>query len=349
MKNNILTMHSLSVYSEILYKTLRPWKINSDNERVWENKIYETKRKVNSFQPHFKVSLPGNLNNIRKYYSLIIENEAIEYLNDFHKEMKETIIKEENIYLIKRALHSNINQILKDIDQIITERKYSMDFILSNTPIAQTDVAIANESYIFFFLKYQTLRIYRELRKVYESGFDVGILTDEDLMYKYFREGVENLKYIVEADKIEGLNSITIRERPKPKLPFEDKPFDFRISKKGVYTYDQMVKNPKLFSVIEEYLYDNEIINKDYIFQESSQGMTKLKFATLVHQMYKLKYFNSFMPNKKKKINDLDIRKFINHRYQTDIDRQFRELKNDDEKLREMIEKDYFIGNIGVC
>jgi hypothetical protein len=342
-------MHSLKVFNNILFESLRPWKINSDNERFWGNKLSELKRSKYSFQPHFKVSLPGNLNNIRKYYSLIIENEAVDYLNDFHKEMKEAKIKEERIYLINRALQSNINQILKDIDQIITERNYSMDFILSNTPIAQTDVANANESYIFLYLKYQTLRIYRELRKVYEASLDVPILNDDELMYKYFREGIENLKYITEVDKIEGLDSIVKQEKPKLRPKFIDRTYDFRNQKNGVLTYEQMVKNPKLFSVIEEYLYDNEIIDKDFIFKESKQGMTKIKFAALVHQMKKLNYFNSFDPKKRKKIDDLDIWKFINHRYQTDINRQYRDLRNDEEKLREVIEKDFFIGNIGVC
>lgn len=342
-------MHSLTVFDDILFGILRPWKITLDNDRVWGNKLSELKRRVSLFQPHFKVTLPGNLNNIRKYYSLIIENETIDYLNDFHNEMKEAIILEELLFLIKRALGSKINQVLADIDHIITHRRYSMDYITDLNQLSSERVSFANESYILFFLKYQTIRIFKELRSTYEAILDNDILSDEELMFKYFREGTETLKFISNAEIVKGLNSVVIHERPKSKPDFVNKPYDFRIAEKGVYSYEQMIKNPKLFSIIEEYLYENDIIDQDFIFKESSLGMTKLKFAALVHQMYKLKYFNSVVPAKRKKIDDLDIRKFINHRYQTNIDRQFRELRNDEEKLSETIEKDSFIGSIGAC
>jgi hypothetical protein len=338
-------MHSLAVYTEILYGTLRPWKVKTNNDRVWETKLSELPKKVYSFQPQFKVSLPGNLINIRKYYSLLIENEAIAYLNDFHTEMKEAIIKEEKQYLLNRALKSKINQMLKDIDQIITVRRYSMDYFLT----ISHEVSIANESYILFLLKYQTIRIFKELRNVYEHSMNNKVLTDEELMYKYFREGTENLRFISEAEKVEGLGSVVIHEPPKSKALFTDKPYDFREQKKGVLSYEQMVKNPKLFSIIEEYLYENDIIDKDFIFKESKHGMTKLKFAALIYQMEKRKYFSRVVISSKKKMNDLDIRKFMNQRYQTDIDRQFRELKNNEEKLKEIIEGDHFIENIGGC
>lgn len=342
-------MHSLKVSDEILFGSHRPWKIVLDNDRVWGNKLSELKRSKYSFQPLFEVVLPGKLNNLRKYYSSLIENETIDYLNDFHKEMKNAIIKEERIYLINRALSSKINQVLSDIDKIISQRGYSMEHIININQLSQEDVSFANEAYILFYLKYQTIRIYKELRSFYETLLNVRVLTDEELMFKYFRESVESLSFIIEAEKVEGLGSIVIHERPKSKPVFTDKPYDFREQKKGVLSYEQMVKNPKLFSIIEEYLYENDIIDKDFIFRESPQGMTKLKFAALVHQMTKLKYFKSIVITSKKKIDDLDIRKFINHRYQTDIDRQFRELKNDEEKLREIIEEDTFIENIAKC
>jgi hypothetical protein len=342
-------MHTLSVYNEILFGTLRPWKVKINNDRVWETKLSELKKNVYSFQPHYTVSLPGNLINIRKYYSLLIENEAIEYLNDFHKEMKKAVIKEEKQYLLNRALKSKINQMLKDIDQIITLRRYSLDYILTIGHLSNEEVTFANESYILFLLKYQSVRIFKELRLVYENSLNISVLTDEELMFKYFRENTENLRFITDAEKVESLGSVVIYKPLKSKADFTDKPYDFREQKKGVLSYEQMVKNPQLFSIIEEYFYENDIIDKDFIFRESKQGMTKIKFAALVHQMIHLKYFKSIVITPKKKIDDLDIRKFINHRYQTDIDKQYRDLRNDEEKLKKTIDEDYFIGNIGIC
>lgn len=71
-------MHSLEVFDEILFRSLRPWKVDMGNERVWGYKFSELKKSKYLFQPQFKVRLAGNLNNYRKYYSLLIENETID-------------------------------------------------------------------------------------------------------------------------------------------------------------------------------------------------------------------------------------------------------------------------------
>lgn len=263
--------------------------------------------------------------------------------------MQKAAINEERIYLINRALHSIINQKLTDIDEIITHRGYSLDHFINTNKLTTDNISLSNEAYILFYLKYQTIRIYKELRSVYKAFLNNRVLTDEELMFKYFRESIESLSIISNAERVESLDSIVILEKPKSRPEFNDRRYDFLNQKKGVLTYEQMVKNPKLFSVIEEYLYENEIIDQDFIFRESAQGMTKLKFAALVHQMNKLNYFNKILPNQHKKIDDIEIRRFINHRYQTDIDRQYRELRNDEEKLKEIIKKDTFIENIGGC
>lgn len=340
-------MYSFVTFNEILFGALRPWKAEETNERAWEQRYLALKRKAYQFQPNFKVSLPGNLNNFRKYYSVIIENEAIEYLNYFHGEMKMAAINEERLYLLKKSLKSNLNQIMSNTDSIISSRRYSLDLIITSQNLIPENLKLANYSYTLFLLKFQAIRIYKELRKAYNMDLEAGILTDEELMFKYFREGTETLKYIVEAEKVEGLYNVIIREKPRKALPFEDRAYDFRLKKKSVSSYEKIVSKPKLLSNIEQYLYENGIIDSNFIFKESSMGMSKIKFAALVHQMIKKKVFNGMLIPEKKKIDDLMIRNFINYRYQTDIGRQFRELRNDEEKLMEIVNGDFFIERLG--
>jgi hypothetical protein len=113
----------------------------------------------------------------------------------------------------------------------------------------------------------------------------------------------------------------------KSNLAEEEKEFqlqlcDFRPEAKGVLSYDTIIKNPKRFAEFEEHLFLYGFIDEEYNFT-NKHGM-KSEMAQKYHQMIKEGYF---FPRDFKRFKDIlprDIRKFLDHRYLVNLDKQFR-------------------------
>jgi hypothetical protein len=123
--------------------------------------------------------------------------------------------------------------------------------------------------------------------------------------------------------------------------------FDFRNEKKGVFSYKQMIKNSSRFAQLEEELFNNGYIAKNYQFSDN-HGQ-KQYLAAYYHQLIRKGYFNNRIFPENISNTNLYIRKFLDHRYNTNVDKQFRNWDNNQNALVDFIEKDYWLDHILLC
>lgn len=67
-----------------------------------------------------------------------------------------------------------------------------------------------------------------------------------------------------------------------------------------------------------------------------------LVYAAMVYK----KYFKKRDFNKLKDITPLEIKKFLNHRYNTNIDREFRNVVNDKNLIAQFISDNFWIAQL---
>ncbi|MGQ1910976.1 DUF6617 family protein [Marinifilum sp. RC60d5] len=340
-------MNAIELYQKILFLELRPWQMNNLSDLKFKHLILDIKKEYYTHQPNYEVVFCKPLSYFRKYYNNLIEYSAINFLNEFYSEIQLTSNKSEIAYLVNQAINKKLSQKLKEIDQVIQSRNYTPEQFDLNSPNKAKDPTIADESYVIHLLKYHMIRLFMDIQETYKNELHGEYLSKEEIFYKYFNENPPSQEIIIEADNFPNTNPIikTSTEETKPTFnPIRD---DIRPNNTKVLLFEQIIKNPSRFSHIEELMYEKELIDDNYNFKDK-YGI-KRYLAALYHQLIRKGYFNSRYFPENKEIEPLMIRKFLDYRYNSNIDKQFRTWNNDQAGLLNFIEKDYWLDNISAC
>ena len=337
----------LKTYHEILFLGLRPWIYGKQSDQKFKELLVEQKKEYYINQPHYELDFTKPLSNIRKYYNALIESSAIQFLNGFHTEFKQALNDNEKAYLIHNILNKVLSQKLKETEQVISERSYTPDQFSLKQGAKQTDKSVSDDSYILHNLKHQLIRLVMELQESYSEYMKEEPLSTEELYYKYFNEEPPSPSYINEAVNYPDTERAVKPQTIEDKTVFNPIRQDIREAKKGVFTYDQMIKNPSRFADFESKLFENGFIDENYNFKDE-YGQKK-KLAAIYHQLIRKNYFNKRIYPVNVENSDLNARKFLDHRYNADVDKQFRTWANNQEELKSIIEKDYWLDNLLPC
>jgi hypothetical protein len=339
--------HSLDLFNDILFLNLRPWLMSKNPDLKFKQLIKDVKREYYVQQPKYEIAFVKPLSSIRKYYCAIIEAESIRFLNDFHSEIETTYSDSEISYLVHHVLNKKFSQFLKDIAKLISEKKYSSDqFDLGSNNFSK-DRCIADESYILHFLKCSFIRLFLEIQDSYFEFLNEEIVTQEEIYYKYFNENHPSLPTIIAAENFPNTSPIVKSNTKEVKPPFNPIKDDLRQDNKKVLLFDKIIKNPSRFSHIEVLMFEKELIDENYNFKDK-YGLKKY-LAALYHQLIRKGYFNKRHFPENKAVEPLMIRQFLDYRYNTHIDKQFRNWDNDQSGLLEFIEQDYWLDDISNC
>jgi hypothetical protein len=337
--------NTLELYNEILFLNLRPWVYGSHSEMKFKQLLLDEKKEYYTGQPLYKVEFVQPLTNIRKYYKTIIELEAIRFLNSLHEEIQLAQNKYEKQYIVHVTLTKALSQKLTETAQVISERSYSTSQYDFSNPGITGDKAIGNESYVLHYLKSQLIRLYLEVQDLFPEYSKESMLSVDEIYYKYFDEQAPKESNIVKSENTSITNHLQNIESEE-KTVFNPIKGDFKILKKGINSYSQLVKNPSRFAFVEEKLFEKGLI-KDYIFIDTYRN--KKYLAAFYHQLIRKGYFNTRIFPGNIEIKSLQVRKFLDYRYNANVDKQFRLWENDEKALLEYIEKDYWLDIIPAC
>lgn len=337
--------NELQIYHKILFLDLNPW----SGKEIPDAKYTELTRQLNkafyAFQPLYQVDFYKPLTPIRKYYYGLIENEAIDYLNEFHNEISLSLNDLEKKYLIHTALKRKLSEKFRETSDAIESNNSYLDAL--SGPLQQSKQAKPSDfSFILQFLKYSLIRIYLEIQNTYPQ-FVEEPLTESEIHSLFFKEPAPENSFIKQAPQITPkLPDVHLVTR-KVEATFKAFTNDLKEPGKGILDYKTMIKNPQRFASFEEQLFSNGYIDENYCFR-NKHGQ-KEEMAMLYHVLISKKYFNPrrFQPNGP--IKPLDIRKFLDHRYQASLDKQFRSYNSQSEKIRDFIAKHRWLDILPPC
>jgi hypothetical protein len=337
-------MNQLELYNDILFLDLRPWLKSKDPDLKFKQLLAEVKKEYFTYQPNYEVDFIKPLSNFRKYYLAIIEHEATRYLNDLHTEILSSTNSDEIKYLVHFALTRTLSQKLTEISKILEDRTYRQSqFDLSKGNLS-SDKSVADESFAMHCLKHQLIRLLMEVQESYQDHLKEDVLSEEEIYFKYFSEQAPQPSFIGIAANYPNIKKVQFKEKKEEKEPFNALRQDIRAEKKGICSYNQLIKNPSRFAQVEEVLFENGFFDKNYQFSDK-YGQKKY-FAAIYHQLIRKGYFNNRIFPGNIEVKPKQIRKFLDHRYNSDVDKQFRIWDGSPKELIDFIEKDYWLDHI---
>jgi len=338
--------NELDLYHKILFLEMRPWANSGFSDAKFVELKLQLKNEFYAFQPLYQVDFPKPLTAKRKYYHSLIENEAIQYLNDFHQEMSAALNDQEKLYLVNKALTKLLAQKLNETSKVINEHQFFFSNIAG--PAKSTiNPGISDDSYTIQFLKYQLIRLFLEIQESYAGFLKDDPISEADIHELYFSEPAPEKSLISKAVPVntklpEG--KVIVQKKA---APFTVLKGDFREPAKGILDYKTIIKDDQRFAQFEEQLFSQGFINEHYCF--TNKFGLKEEMAKIYHILIAKNYFNKrrFQPNKP--ILFHDIRKFLDHRYQASLDKQFRSYNKAGDKIADFIRKHRWLDILPPC
>lgn len=322
----------LSTIKEILYKGLRPW-LKHDFSEVKFKQLLNQLPDVNyKTHPKYDVSFDKANSNKRRYFQKLIDNEIIKCINGTHEAISKSTGINHSIFLVYPLLSKTLIDLMKAVNSIIEERDLSeIKFKPINGKVQKGNNA--DEAFIFQYLKHQLIRLYLEISESYPEYRKTETLELEDLHEIYFDEVAPSLQIINKAEPHHFIEDTPLPATPNTENQFKSAQHDIRPEKKGIIAYADIVKHKKHFARFEEILFQQGFIDNNYAFNPKHGN--KNVMAKLYHFAISRSYFcqKTFEPIKP--ITELEIRKFLDYRYNVVLDKQFRTIGSKTIELNE--------------
>ncbi len=337
----------LDFIHRILFLDLRQLCDSNSTEAKFKSLLIDISEEHYIFQPSYQTDFPKPLTSKRKYFLRLINNDTISFLNALHKNINDSLNDNEKKYWISLTLKMATSQKLKDTNSIISENNYELELLNSSDKSIRSDTGMLDKVFIYNYLKQELVRVYFEIQDTYSNYINPEeILTLANLYEIYFNENLPSKSPFLDADKI-NLPTPLSKTIPKEAKPvFKAIKGDFRGTAK-ILDYVTIVKNPDYFAQFEESLFIHDFINKDYNFKPIHNQINQL--ACIYNALIKKGYFNTRDFKKKKTIKPIDVRKFLDDRYNANLEKQFRTFASAHARVSEFISATFWIDQLPAC
>jgi hypothetical protein len=312
--------NDLELYHQILFID-RPWMGSETTDAKYQQLLHEVSKENFAQQPLYEISFLKPLTPKRKYYHAIISNEAIAFINSVHTLIKRALNDNERKYHIHTILSKKLPAKLRETQKIIALRKLYFSLIDDNT----IDKKLRDNAYIIQYLKYRLIALYLEIQNSFPAWLKEDNLTEQDIHSLYFDEDLAGKIFIGKAQDLGLPKATDTKLITKEEKKFNPIKGDFRDAKKRILSYTDLIAKPDKFAVFEIELFEQGLIDEHYNFKKEYGQIQELAaaFRILIRKGYLNKYY---FPGHKE-ISERQISSFLNHRYNANIDREFRNFK----------------------
>jgi hypothetical protein len=315
--------NKLKLYNEILFGKLRPFRNRNIPQIKFRELTKDIKDEYYSHQPNFEVDFFSPHTDKAKYYRKLIFNEGIRYFNHIADKVDSAIGDDVKTLWIKSTLSGIIADKLSQTNAEIERLNYPISNIDPKGDHRLKETYLSEETYIYQYLNVQLIQLFLDIQENFKDYFDDDILNEDEIYLKYFHEAAPNPSFIKEAPKISHPSEFTA---PEKEILFEPVLGEIRPITSSKATYDTIIYKPRLFAEIEKKLYEYDIIDIDSRFIPNRKTSNHRLLAAVIHELIQNGYFRRNIIGTHKKYSDIDIRKYIDERYLTDTNQQFRRL-----------------------
>lgn len=336
--------YSFALFDRILNGDLKPWLQHDISENKFREEYAQVTKFNFKFQPLYNLDFVRPIGIRRKFFKRIIENEAIAFLNSFHKSLEDSDLIAHKEYLINNLLLKELPDIFNQIKSKISKFALFPKLYLPAPDGSMNTAADADSSYILHLLKHTVVWIYMEVQEKNKEYLIEDYLEENEIYLEFFGEECPIPSHLITAENIGHASPVVIRTQETAEPSFKSLTYDFREAANGILSYDEIIKNPTYFARFEEKLFQNGYIKSDHKF--SDEHGLKNGFAAIYHILINKGYFNSRVFNPNRKISQTAIRKFLDYRYFTNTDQQFRKHIREPELLHKFLQVNIWIRDL---
>jgi hypothetical protein len=318
--------NKLKLYNDILFGKLRPFRNRNIPQIKFRELTKDIKAEYYSHQPNFEVDFFPPHTDKAKYYRKLIFNEGIRYFNHITDKVENAIGDDVKTLWIKSTLNGIIADKLSQINAEIERLNYSISNIDPKGNHRLKETNLSEETYIYQYLKVQLIQLFLDIQENFKDFVDEDILNEDEIYLRYFNEAAPNPSFIKEAPKISPPSEFPA---PEKEILFEPVLGDIRPITSSKATYETIIYKPRLFADIEKKLYEYDIIDIDSRFIPNRKTSNHRLLAAVIYELIQNGYFRRQILGTHKKFTDIDIRKYIEERYLTDVSQQFTRLSKE--------------------
>ena len=369
-----------SIANNILTGSLRPWAKENQDEEKFRHLLSQKLRQYKDNPPLFCQKAVAAI----KASNIATENKNLEELTElasvevrgpikidipsfFNKQTEFFSYLISNIF---QCIISGTRKTINDSDEIDGTYKLfqlfnKLESIISTFNTIEDSSKATN--LIISTLGIHLFAAYRILVSEFDTLINFEVLSENEVLFllcpgfeyqksdksklafylnSYISKQEETLKELSNYEANEQ-KPIIVKSQNTQKTKFSPILDDNRPLKKGIALFHDLIRNPKSFGLFEEKLFLNDYINETYSF--CGKHGYKNQLAIIYHLLIEKNYFKKFNDTTKKRITSRDIVKFLNHRYDIDIDKQFRSYKNKPEERAKFIESMHWMYQLPVC
>ncbi len=339
--------NKLTLFDQILYGNLIPSLDNNKPDEKFVSMISQIETVYPSFQNLHEFNFHRPFNNKTQYYHKLITNGATAYCNQIF----DLINADDNFRLQKYwyndTLKKKLISRLETIGKMLKEKQYDIDFINPRKTSFEIDTEHKTETYIIHLVKVALIKMYLEIQEAFKHLTTEDLFIEDDLYTRFIKENIPDKSFLVEAKKIDIMQNDQISPRGSKTPEFKQILADFRSESKGIPSYKNLIKNPQRFAMFETELFNYGYINTEYTF--TAKHGYKNELAIIYHHLIARGYFKNFNDANRTLFKPRDFVKFLDYRYKTDADKQFRLLNNKIQKRAKFIEKRPWLANLPSC
>lgn len=325
----------LQPLENILHHHLAPWK--AENKIMDRFKVMLQELPDKSYNTFYEVEYLPQTNDKHKFYLKTIKNTIYDYLETFSKSFNEASNPDHKEYLIIKA-SNYILQYFKYTQEVIEERDYNFDEI--NSPKYRDT---RDEIYIIHLIKNYLIALYLEVKEITQEQVSYSFLDEAAIQAEFFHL-YDFKSFINEVPEQIKQELYSTQFKKSNKVNFVPQPYDFRDINPNVMSYDEIVLNSDRFSDFEMKLYENKYIDENYFFIKDRKTNNSENFELIALAIIEKGLLRKSKLGKL--IKDVEYRKFLNHRYKSNIDKKFRIFRNNKAKIAEFIETNIWLRNI---
>jgi hypothetical protein len=326
---------NLKTIDNILHHELAPWL--PQNKLMDKFKVQLRELTLQSFNTFYELEYLPQLNEKYKCYYLTVNNTVYSYIAQFKESFNEAANSDHQSFIINK-FNNHISQFFVDTQEVIQQRGYNFEEI--NLPINNT---IRDEIYIIHLIKNYLIWLYLEVKEIVQDHHGFEFLDEEIIRGKFFNE-FEFESFIHEVPE-QIKQEVQLEQYKKvKKSSFTALPYDFREPKNGVLVYEDIVIRSGELSEFENKLHQNNLIDDHYNFIKNRQTHNSENFALALLALLSKGYLRK--QNIGKVIKSSDYRKFFEHRYGGNVDKQMRNFEKQPEKIQQFIEDNYWLSSL---
>lgn len=340
----------IQIIPRILRTDLRPWTIDysEDKFRTQINSITKIEMASNDF---YAFQFENAFNQKRKYFKILIDNALNHYFNITINRLNEARSDDQRKYILYTTLNTDVIPLIRETAKVIQETGFKLATYDENPKdIIPTVDLNGDNGFVLHYLKYKLIAIYLEVQDGNKIYLKDDPLSLDDILMLFFNHNSKNIEYIklIHIDVLQPELPLVAKINDVSQEPdFIPIKADFRDIAKNVLAYGIVVRNSDMFAAFEEKLHAHGYIGLDYKFTDSHNQHNEL--AIIYHHLISKRYFNDRYFPGNKVMSNLLIKRFLNHRYCVNLDKQFNTYNEKPNQIAEFVDKHHWLYTLRSC